>query len=383
MPEPIQLTSKLPQTPTTIFTTMTALAEKYGAINLSQGFPDFHCSPKLIERELYYMKKGENQYAPMQGILPLREQIALKAEELYGRTYHPDTEITITAGGTQAIYAAITAITRPGDEVILFAPAYDSYAPAVELCGATPVYVKMKPPDFKIDWLEVRKLLNEKTRLLIINSPHNPTGTVLTGYDMRTLQDLLQNTSAVIISDEVYEHIIFDHRHESVMRYRELAERSFVVFSFGKTYHVTGWKLGYCLAPAYLTKEFRKVHQYEIFSANRPLQWALADFMKEKEAYLQLADFYKKKRDFFLQSLQGSRFRIRPADGTYFQLLDYSAITDEPDTELAVRWTKEIGIASIPVSVFYPDKSDYKLLRFCFAKAEETLIQAGALLCRI
>jgi len=379
----LQLKSKLPHTTTTIFTKMSALATEYGAINLSQGFPDFICSPKLIELVHHYMKRGDNQYAPMQGIIQLRERIAEKTQALYNRTYDPEKEINITAGGTQAIYVAITALVHPGDEVILFAPAYDSYAPAVELCGGKSLFINMAAPDFRIDWEEVRKNISEKTRLLIVNSPQNPTGTVLSAEDLQQLQHIVRGTNIAIISDEVYEHIIFDHRHESVLHYPELAERSFVVFSFGKTYHVTGWKLGYVLAPNYLMEEFRKVHQFEVFSVNRPLQMALADFMQYKDEYLQLHDFYKKKRDLFISYLKDSRFMVKPADGTYFQLLDYHNITDEADTELAVRWTKEIGVASIPISVFYPDKRDQKVLRFCFAKEDDTLRKAGELLCKI
>ena len=362
---------------------MSALATEHGAINLSQGFPDFNCSPKLIELVHHYMKRGDNQYAPMQGIISLRERIAEKVESLYNRKYDPVKEITVTAGGTQAIYVAITALVHPGDEVILFAPAYDSYAPAVELCGGKNVFINMLAPDFRIDWEEVRKKISPKTRLLLINSPQNPTGTVLSKNDLLQLQEIVRGTNIAIISDEVYEHIIFGHRHESVLHYPELAEHSFVVFSFGKVYHVTGWKLGYVLAPEYLMDEFRKVHQYEVFSVNRPLQLALADFMQYKDEYLQLNEFYKKKRDVFNSYLKGSRFSLKPADGTYFQLLGYENITDEADTELAVRWTKEIGVASIPISVFYPDKRDQKVLRFCFAKEEDTLRRAGELLNKI
>lgn len=381
---PVNLSSKLPHTPTTIFTKMSALATEYKAINLSQGFPDFNCSPKLIELVHHYMKRGDNQYAPMQGIIQLRERIAEKMEALYRRKYDPVTEITISAGGTQAIYVAITAMVHPGDEVIMFSPAYDSYSPAVELCGGKSIFIKMHAPDFRINWEEVKKNISDKTRLLIINSPQNPTGTVLTKDDLLQLQEMVKGTNIAIISDEVYEHIIFNHRHESVLHYPELAERSFVVYSFGKTYHVTGWKLGYVLAPAYLMEEFRKVHQFEVFSVNRPLQLALADFMQEKDEYLQLNEFYKKKRDLFISYLKDSRFRnVKPADGTYFQLVNYSNITDEADTELAVRWTKEAGVASIPISVFYPDKLDQKVLRFCFAKEDDTLRRAGELLCRI
>ncbi len=379
----ILLHSKLPDTPTTIFTRMSSLANECGAINLSQGFPDFNCSPKLVELVHRHMKKGDNQYAPMQGVLPLRERIAEKTLELYGRSYNPESEITITAGGTQAIYVAITALAHPGDEVILFAPAYDSYAPAVKLCGATPVYINMAAPDFRIDWQQVKAAVNEKTRLILINSPQNPTGTVLSAADMLQLQQIVKNTNIVIVSDEVYEHIIFDRKHESVLHYPELAERSFVVFSFGKAYHVTGWKLGYVLAPGYLTAEFRKVHQYEVFCVNRPIQMALADFMQSKDEYRQLGDFYKKKRDLFNQYVQDSRFTLKPSDGTYFQLLGYGNITGERDTDLAIRWTKEAGVASIPISVFYPDNRDYKMLRFCFAKEDDTLRRAGELLCKI
>lgn len=362
---------------------MSALANEHGAINLSQGFPDFNCSPRLIELVHRYMQQGDNQYAPMQGIIQLRERIAEKMQTLYNRVYNPVSEITITAGGTQAIYVAITALVHPGDEVILFAPAYDSYAPAVELCGGKNIFINMLAPDFRIDWDEVQKNISEKTRLLIINSPQNPTGTVLSKDDLLRLQRIVRDTNIVIISDEVYEHIIFTHRHESVLHYPKLAERSFVVFSFGKTYHVTGWKLGYVLAPNYLMEEFRKVHQYEVFSVNRPLQMALADFMQYKDEYLQLHAFYKTKCDLFISYVKDSRFGAKPADGTYFQLLDYSRITGEADTELAVRLTKEKGVASIPISVFYPDKRDQKALRFCFAKEEDTLRRAGELLCKI
>jgi len=362
---------------------MSQLAHECGAINLSQGYPDFHCSEQLVERVNYYMRKGDNQYAPMQGVMALRERIAEKTQALYHRAYHPADEITVTAGGTQAIYVAITAAVSRGDEVMLFAPAYDSYAPAVVLCGGVPVYVKMRAPDFRIDWQEVRSRLTERTKMILINTPHNPTGTVLSRSDLEQLREIVKNTNIIIVSDEVYEHIIFDHRHESVLHEPALAERSFVVFSFGKTYHVTGWKLGYVLAPAPLMEEFRKVHQFEVFCVNRPIQMALADFMGYPEEYLRLGEFYKRKRDLFNEYLKSSRFGLKPSDGTYFQLVDYSRITDEPDTALAVRWTKEAGVASIPISVFYPDKHDQKVLRFCFAKEDDTLRRAGERLCRM
>jgi len=383
MSTPVTFQSKLPHTPTTIFTKMSQLAHECGAINLSQGYPDFHCSEQLVERVNYYMRKGDNQYAPMQGVMALRERIAEKTQALYHRAYHPADEITVTAGGTQAIYVAITAAVSRGDEVMLFAPAYDSYAPAVVLCGGVPVYVKMRAPDFRIDWQEVRSRLTERTKMILINTPHNPTGTVLSRSDLEQLREIVKNTNIIIVSDEVYEHIIFDHRHESVLHEPALAERSFVVFSFGKTYHVTGWKLGYVLAPAPLMEEFRKVHQFEVFCVNRPIQMALADFMGYPEEYLRLGEFYKRKRDLFNEYLKSSRFGLKPSDGTYFQLVDYSRITDEPDTALAVRWTKEAGVASIPISVFYPDKHDQKVLRFCFAKEDDTLRRAGERLCRM
>lgn len=376
--------SKLPKTGTSIFAVMSALAREHNAINLSQGFPDFDCSPELVSLVNQHMKKGLNQYAPMQGILPLREAIAQKMEELYSAHYNPETEITISAGATQAIYAAIAAIVQEGDEVIVFEPAYDSYVPAIELNGGIPIHVQLKAPDYSIDWNEVKKVVNQRTRMIMINTPHNPTGSVMSAKDMQQLEKITRGTDIVVLSDEVYEHIIFDgNEHQSAARFPKLAERSFVIFSFGKSYHTTGWKMGYVLAPANLMAEFRKVHQFMVFCANSPIQYALADYMKNKDAYLSLNLFYQKKRDYFNKLIKDSKFKLRPSSGSYFQSLDYSAISKEKDTEFAIRLTKEYGVASVPVSVFYHKPIDNKILRFCFAKKEETLEQAAERLLKI
>jgi len=376
--------SKLPTVGTTIFTVMSALATQHNAINLSQGFPNFECSPELVSLVDQYMKKGLNQYSPMQGIMPLREIIAAKMQDLYGVVYNPEKEINITAGGTEAIYAAITAIVNEGDEVIVIEPAYDCYVPAIELNGGIAIYVQLKAPNHTIDWNEVKKLVNQRTRMIMINTPHNPTGAVMTESDMRELEKITSGTDIIILSDEVYEHIIFDGlKHHSVCLYPKLAERSFVVFSFGKTYHTTGWKMGYVLAPERMMAEFRKVHQFLVFCVNTPLQYALADYMKNKDAYLQLGSFYQEKRDYFIKLLKGSRFKYTPASGSYFQMLDYSEITQEKDTDYAIRLTKEIGVASVPTSVFYHEPVDNKLLRFCFAKTNETLEKAAEKLCKV
>ena len=380
---PFPIKSKLPKVGTTIFSVMSSLAAQHKAINLSQGFPDFDASEELIGLVNDYMKKGMNQYAPMQGILPLRERLAEKTQDLYKISYNPDTEITITSGGTEAIYTAITAIIREGDEVIVFEPAYDCYVPAIELAGGVPVYISLKSPDFKINWNEIKKVISHKTKMIMINTPHNPTGTVMNAGDMKELEKIVAGTEICIISDEVYEHIIFDKlEHESVLRYPVLAERSFVVFSFGKTYHTTGWKIGYCFAPANLMAEFRKIHQFVVFSANTPLQYALADFIKNKN-YLTLPDYYQEKRDYFLKLIKGSRFKFTPASGSYFQCLDYTSITNEKDTDFAIRLTKEFKIASIPISVFYHEGIDNKVLRFCFAKKNETLEMAAEKICSV
>ena len=342
------------------------------------------CHPDLLKYADEAMQKGLNQYAPMPGLLSLRERIAEKANELYGADFNPASEITVTAGGTEAIYAAITAVINEGDEVIIFEPAYDCYAPAIELCKGIPVFISLQPPEYKIPWEQVRKRINPRTRMIMINTPHNPTGTVWSHDDMLQLEKLTHDTDIIIISDEVYEHIIFDGlEHQSVLKYPRLAERSFVIYSFGKTYHNTGWKMGYCLAPEVLMNEFRKVHQFIVFSANTPLQHAFAQIMKRKKLYLDLKDFYEQKRNLFLKLIDGSRFKYVPAAGSYFQILDYSAITNEKDTDFAVRLVKEFGIASVPVSVFYNHNDDHKQLRFCFAKENETLEKAAEKLLKV
>lgn len=375
--------SKLPSIGTTIFTIMSGLANEHKAINLSQGFPDFEVDPELIALVNESMKRGNNQYAPMPGVMTLRERIAEKCNKLYGCNYDPDTEVTVTSGATQAIYTAITAFVHPGDEVIIFEPAYDSYVPAIQLSGGIPVHMELKAPDFRIDWDQVRKRMNAKTRMIIVNSPHNPTGSYLSAADLSELDRITKGTDVIVVSDEVYEHILFDGiAHESVMKYPSLAEHSFAVFSFGKTYHTTGWKMGYCLAPAALMKEFRKVHQFNVFCSNSFIQYALAEYMKN-ENYLSLPSFYQTKRDYFLHLVKDTRFKLIPSHGSYFQCLDYSALSKEKDFDFAVKLTKEFGIASIPVSAFYKNGTDYKLLRFCFAKKESTLDQAGERLRRI
>jgi methionine aminotransferase len=378
---PGALVSKLPHVGTTIFTVMSRLAQENNAINLSQGFPDFDCDPALQDLVTKYMKAGFNQYPPMAGVMALRERIAGKVSALYGANYDPEHEITITPGATYGIFTAIATLIRPGDEVILFEPAYDSYAPAIEVNGGKPVYVRLNFPDYSIDWQAVQSAITAKTRMLVINTPNNPTASVFSAEDLRLLEGMLRKTDVVVVSDEVYEHIVFDgHRHQSAAHFPGLAERSFIVSSFGKTYHVTGWKMGYVLAPKNLMAEFRKVHQFNVFVANSPIQHALAEYMENREAYLSLAAFYQKKRDFFLANLDGSRFTVLPSRGTFFQNLGYERISDEKDSELAVRLTRERGIASIPVSVFYHDGHCDRVLRFCFAKSEETLRKGAEIL---
>jgi len=378
------LASKLPTVGTTIFTVMSRLAAEHHAINLSQGFPDFDCAPELRALLAKYVNAGFNQYAPMAGILPLREAIAAKVEALYGTSYDPEHEVTVVPGATYAIFTAVAALVRPGDEVLLFEPAYDSYAPAVEVAGARPQYVQLRYPDYSIDWDAVQRAITPRTRMMIINTPNNPTATVLSGEDLRMLEGILRATGIVVVSDEVYEHIVFDgHRHQSVASFPGLAERSIVVSSFGKTYHVTGWKVGYALAPRELMAEFRKVHQFNAFVTNSPVQYALAEYMQNRDAYLSLAAFYQKKRDYFLEGVGASRFRPLPSRGTFFQNLCYDAVSDERDTDLAIRLTRERGIASIPVSVFYREPPAHRVLRFCFAKSEDTLARGAEILCRL
>ncbi|HEY8929133.1 MAG TPA: methionine aminotransferase [Mucilaginibacter sp.] len=371
------ISSKLPQTGTTIFTVMSALAAEVGAINLSQGFPDFNTSPELIKLVNTAMKKGHNQYAPMPGVMALREQIALKTEKLYGAKYNPDTEITITAGGTQAIFTAITAVLNPNDEVIIFEPAFDCYAPAIKLMGGVVKSLELEPPDYRIPWEMVKRLINQKTRMIILNTPHNPTATILTKEDIDELTTLVKSRDILILSDEVYEHLIYDgEMHHGMARYADLRQRSFVVASFGKPFHATGWKVGYCMAPAFLMQEFRKVHQFLVFSVNAPIQYAIAEYLKDENTYLSLPDFFQQKRDHFRKGLEQSRFKLLPCSGSYFQSVTYNDITDEKDSDFALRLTKEIGVASIPTSAFYTQGTDHHVLRFCFAKRQETLDKA-------
>ena len=370
--------SKLPNVGTTIFTIMSGLANETGAINLSQGFPSFEVSRELIDLYNEAMVNNHNQYAPMPGLLSLRAELSKKTQKLYGAYYNPDSEITITAGGTQALYTAITAFVNKGDEVIIFEPAYDSYKPAIELAGGIVKPYSLTPPNYRINWEEVKQMITSKTKMIMINTPHNPSGTILSKQDLESLAEITKGTNIIVLSDEVYEHIIFDsEEHQSVCRFEDLRNRSMIVYSFGKTFHATGWKTGYCLGPEYLMKEFRKVHQFLVFSVNTPLQVALAAYLKNEEHYLSLPTFYQTKRDYFLSLIQGCSFTFTPCKGSYFQLLDYSSFSDEKDTELAIRLTKEFGIASIPVSVFYSSDVDTKMLRFCFAKDNDTLERAA------
>ncbi|MHA4738387.1 methionine aminotransferase [Dyadobacter sp. MSC1_007] len=373
--------SKLPRVGTTIFTRMSALAEAHKAINLAQGFPEFDCAPDLRRLVDKYVRSGKNQYAPMPGVLPLREVISQKVYEASGHEYHPADEITITSGATEALFVAISTIVHPGDEVIVFEPAYDSYVPAIELNGGVPVFVTLDPQYESIDWELVASLVTSKTRAIIINTPHNPTGNVWKVGDLRQLAVLAEAHDLLVISDEVYEHIVFDDReHVSAASFPSLAERTFLCGSFGKTFHTTGWKLGYCLAPSYLTAEFRKIHQFLVFSVVTPFQWAVAEYLAEPEHYLQLSEFYQQKRDLFLDAISGINFILRPSEGSFFQNVSFANLSDENDLVLAERLTREAGVASIPVSAFYHRETDFKTLRFCFAKHDDTLLKAAGLL---
>ncbi|HMX40584.1 MAG TPA: methionine aminotransferase [Saprospiraceae bacterium] len=375
----MHIQSKLPHVGTTIFTVMSGLAQQVGAINLSQGFPNFDPSERLQRLVTEHMARGANQYAPMPGIMPLRERIAEKIERMYGAHVSPDTEITITAGGTQAIFCVIAAFVRPGDEVILIEPCYDSYRPSVETVGGKVLPFVTHAPDYAVDWQAVGRLISPRTRMLCVNTPQNPTGSILREADMLAINDLLRGTDILLMSDEVYEHLIYDGQaHASVLRYPELYARSLAVYSFGKTYHNTGWKTGYCVAPPELTREFRKVHQFNVFSGNHPMQAAFADFMADPQEYFSLPDFYQRKRDFFLDAMRDTPFRPLPCAGTYFQLFDYSAISQEPDLDFCRRLTLEQGVAAIPVSSFYssPSGQDH-VIRLCFAKTEDVLERAG------
>ena len=373
--------SKLPNLGTTIFTKMSKLAQEHNAINLSQGFPDFPPDQKLLELVKQGLDENHNQYAPLAGLISLRKTLAEKLYKSYGSRYSAEEEITITAGATQAIFTAISAFIRQDDEVIVFKPAYDCYEPAIELYGGKPILVEMKAPTYKIDWQEVSAKITSKTKMIVINTPHNPSGTVLEQEDLVQLQQLVENTNILILSDEVYEHLIYDDKkHQSVARFPKLAERSLITYSFGKTFHVTGWKVGYCVAPEELMKEFRKVHQYNVFCVNHPMQWALNEYLQKPEHYLELSTFYQEKRDYFLQQIKNSRLELIPAQGTYFQTASYKNITTEKDTDFALRLIKEKGLATIPVSVFNKDQKDELMLRFCFAKKKETLAKAAAII---
>lgn len=380
----LEIRSKLPNVGTTIFTVMSALAAEHRAINLGQGFPDFPMSEELIGLVNEAMKNGHNQYVHMNGYLPLREAIAEKAAGLYANAVDPEKEITITPGGTYALYTALTTLLQPGDEVIVFEPAYDSYIPAIEVNGARAITIQLTFPDYRINWDEVKNRVNERTRAIMINSPHNPTGSVLSREDIEQLRALVTDHAIFIISDEVYEHLIFEGRqHESILKYPDLLQRSFVCFSFGKVYHCTGWKLGYCIAPAPLMSEFRKIHQFNCFTCDTPKQVALSVFLKKKENYLGLGAFLQQKRDRFQALMSATRFKPLPSYGSYFQIYSYAGISEETEKEFAIRLTREQGVATIPVAAFYREAQDNQVLRFCFSKKDDTLEEAAARLARI
>ena len=375
---PVAIDSKLPWVGTTIFTLMSRLAADCGAINLSQGFPDFQAEPALFEATMRAMREGRNQYAPMTGVPELRQAIVDKVESFCGARYDVEREVTVTAGATQAIFTAVAAFVRGGDEVIVFTPVYDSYVPAIETVGGRAVYARLGFPDYKPDWDLARSLVTPRTRMIIVNSPHNPTGSLLDADDLDALADLTRDTDIVVLADEVYEHIVFDGaQHKSVAGHPQLCARSIVISSFGKTYHITGWKIGYVLAGAELMSEFRKVHQFNVFSVNAPCQLGIADYMRDASRHLGLPAFYQEKRDFFRAQLRDSRFELLPCRGTYFQLARYAAISDRPDREFAEWLAREAGVAAIPVSVFHDDGRDDRVVRFCFAKQEATLAAAG------
>ena len=375
--------SKLPNEGMSIFTRMSQLALKYNAVNLSQGFPNFETDVRLQELVTRAMRQGYNQYAPLAGIPELREEIVKKIFRLHGRNYNVDTEVMVTNGATQALFLAITAFVHPGDEVIVLKPAYDSYEPAIELNGGVVIPVQLREMDFSIDWELLKSKLSPKTRMLILNTPHNPSATVLPKSEMLKLEELLKGTDIILLSDEVYEHIVFDrHQHHSASSLPGLAERAVVCASFGKTFHNTGWKMGYCVAPDHLMEEIRKIQQVNVFCVNHPFQKAFSEYLKEPQHYLELAHFYQKKRDYFLSLISGSRFNGKPSEGTYFQLLDYSDISEEGDVDFAARLVKESGVAAIPVSVF-DNGRDRRRLRFCFAKTAETLERAAEILIKL
>lgn len=373
----MNINSKLPTVGTTIFTVMSKLAADHQAINLSQGFPDYETNEQLIAEISQAMKSGFNQYAPMAGLVSLRELISEKIENLYGTKYHPETEITITAGGTQAIFTAINTFITAGDEVIIFEPAYDCYAPTIKLLGGLVKPFELQAPDYKIDWEMVKKLFSANTKMIIINTPHNPTGSILRKQDIEALIKLTKDTDILILSDEVYEHIIFDgEQHQSVALYPELAERSLIVASFGKLLHATGWKVGYCLAPEKLMSEFRKIHQFNVFSVNTPMQAGIANYLKSSNVYQEIPVFFQKKRDYFQELLKQTKFELLPCKGSYFQCVSFANISEEKDTDFAKRLVSNFGVAAIPVSAFYTQKIDNKVIRFCFAKEDSTLEKA-------
>ena len=380
---PFPVSSRFPALGTTIFTVMSRMASEYGAVNLSQGFPDFQADPELFDAVHRHMRAGRNQYAPMAGMPELRSAIAAKVAALYGAAYDAESEITVTAGATQALFTAIAAFVGPGDEVIVFDPVYDSYGPAVDTVGGRVRHSRLSFPDYRPDWEHVASLISPRTRMIVVNSPHNPTGSLLTPADLEALAGLLRNTGIVVLSDEVYEHIAFSARHESLCRHPELAARSLVVSSFGKTYHITGWKIGYVVAPAALSAEFRKLHQFNVFTVNTPAQLGIADYMADPARHEGLADFYRQKRDRFAALMAATPFDLLPCHGTYFQLARYGAISDRPDREFAEWLTREVGVAVIPVSAFTPDGHDDRVVRFCFAKRDETLEEAAERLRRL
>ena len=378
------LQSKLPQSGTTIFTVMSSLAMAHNAINLGQGFPDYPMSEELIALVNKAMQNGHNQYVHMCGLPILRERLSEKINGLYDTATDPESSITITPGGTYAIYTAMTTMLQPGDEVIVFEPAYDSYIPNIEINGGIPVLVPLSYPDYTINWELVKQKLSPKTKVIMLNTPHNPTGSVLTVDDIEQLRNIVKDTGIYILSDEVYEHLIFDEmKHESMLRYPDLFERSFLCFSFGKVYHCTGWKMGYCVAPPDMMKEFRKVHQFNCFTCNSPVQFALAAFLQQKESYLELGSFLQQKRDYFMHLMGQTKFRARPSHGSYFQLYSYDAISDETEMDFAIRLTMEYGVATIPVSAFYKNGQENRVLRFCFSKQESTLEEAADRLIKV
>lgn len=373
--------SKLPNVGTTIFTTMSALAVEHNALNLGQGFPSFSIDDRWGDLVKKYIDAGKNQYAPMPGVPELRKAIANKFQRTHGVDVHADQEITVTAGATQAIFTAITALVHPGDEVILFAPAYDCYAPAVELCGATPVWINLRYPDYTIPWQEVKEKITEKTRMIVVNHPHNPTGAVFTKSDLQQLNEIAEQHQLLVLSDEVYEHIVFGQNEAlTALSYPYLREHAVVVYSFGKTLHMTGWKMGYAIASEAITREFRKVHQYNVFSCNTPIQYALAEYLESHEHFHEIGKLYEEKRDVFTAAIKHEGLHLKPANGTYFQLINYGNIDQRNDVEVAMEWTKKYKLTTIPCSVFYPDLMDEKVLRICFAKENDVLEKAAALL---